>query len=794
MNDHFAVPNIPELAALFSESRESRFRAASDRAALAATQTAESAEMMLRAARAQAETISSSHRARIEATLTRAAEAAPAPDPMALATGFFAHCRDAGERMILTLDALRERGDVFIAHEEAGCPPVLDYDYELLIDGKDLERPCNYQLLRIIPPEGVNEKLDKRPYIIIDPRAGHGGGIGGFKRESQVGVALMGGHPVYFVAFHRNPAPGQTIADVTRAEAIFAREVMRRHPESAAPCIVGNCQGGWATLILAATNPDVTGPIVLNGAPVAPWSGKVGTNPMRYNGGVLGGTWIPMLRADLGGGVFDGADLVQNFEALNPSRNFFRKYFDLYQDPEGVRARFLGFERWWGGFFLFNEAEIRWIVETMFVGNRISRNCAQLEPGVPIDVKAVQGPIIVFASHGDNITPPQQALNWILDAYGDEEEIRIRGQRIIYMLHEDVGHLGIFVSSKIAQKEHAEMASTMKTIEALAPGLYEMKVDDTVGRGLDKKFLVSFEKRSLADIAAVDDGREDEAAFAAVARASEIQAELYDVLVRPWLKALITPQIAEASRQMHPMRVQRGGLSSRNPFLWWLPAAADTVRKRREAEGPASDGENPWTAAENLWADGLEQSMDLVRDMRDAWTEWKFFSLWGGPWARAFGADHMPRRPLMKHEALEALPSVQAALMQAERGGMVEAVIRMMILMADSRGQVRRDRLERSARILTKDAPFNERDMQERARIIHEQTLIATFAPERAAEALPLLLPDAEDREKAAAAVQFVAGPLTEMAPHTRATLDRLRGLLDLPPAVEEVTADPFAA
>ena len=51
-----------------------------------------------------------------------------------------------------------------------------------------------------------------RPYIIIDPRAGHGAGIGGFKSDSQVGVALTKGHPVYFVAFHREPIPGQTLA------------------------------------------------------------------------------------------------------------------------------------------------------------------------------------------------------------------------------------------------------------------------------------------------------------------------------------------------------------------------------------------------------------------------------------------------------------------------------------------------------------------------------------------------------------------------------------------------------
>jgi hypothetical protein len=61
----------------------------------------------------------------------------------------------------------------------------------------------------------------------------------------------------------------------------------------------------------------------------------------------------------------------------------------------------------------------------------------------------------VFASHGDDITPPEQALNWIVDTYADEQEIKIRGQRILYMVHDRIGHLGIFVSAAVARKEHA---------------------------------------------------------------------------------------------------------------------------------------------------------------------------------------------------------------------------------------------------------------------------------------------------------------------------------------------------
>ncbi|MGD9247017.1 MAG: DUF3141 domain-containing protein [Desulfobacteraceae bacterium] len=42
---------------------------------------------------------------------------------------------------------------------------------------------------------------------------------------------------------------------------------------------------------------------------------------------------------------------------------------------------------------------------------------------------------------------PQQALNWIVKVYGSVDEIRRNGQIIIYMVHESIGHLGLFVSN-----------------------------------------------------------------------------------------------------------------------------------------------------------------------------------------------------------------------------------------------------------------------------------------------------------------------------------------------------------
>ncbi|MEP9352180.1 DUF3141 domain-containing protein [Xanthobacter sp. KR7-65] len=696
---------------------------------------------------------------------------------------------DRAQRAVLVADALRERGDTFFAHEAAGCPPVLIYDYDIAVDGRQLPRPCNYMLLRIRPPEGVEVFEWKRPYMIIDPRAGHGAGIGGFKADSQVGVALKGGHPVYFTAFWREPEPGQTLADVTRAEAAFVRHVQATHPDAPKPVVIGNCQGGWATLILGASNPDITGPLVLNGAPVETWSGEVGANPMRYNAGLLGGQVQPMFWSDYGDGVFDGAWLVLNFEMLNPGRTWFRKYYDLFEKVDTERGRFLEFEKWWSGFFLLNEPEIVWIVRELFVGNKLARNEARLEHGRVLDVKQIHSPIIVFASHGDNITPVKQALNWIMDAYADETEIRIRGQRIVYMVHESIGHLGIFVSSSIAKREHQEVASTLKTIEALQPGLYEMVIEDVAGEGHEKRFTVSFAERKVSDLPGYGDGRQDEVPFGAVERLSELQAELYDVFMRPLVQASVTRASAELGRQMHPLRLQRAALSSRNPVLAPLPAIAEaTAQARRPAEET-----NPFVLAEKLVADAFEQTFDIVRDLRDAWYEMAFFSIYATPQMRWFGRNFNFERTHKSKEELIGLPEVQSALLHVASGGFVEAVIRMLILLADARGTVRRDRLERSARVLTKDEPFRSLPAAQRAKIIHEQSLIVEYAGAAAVDTLPDLLRTPEERRRAAEVVQFVPGALADMEPRTLAMLQRFRAVLDLPPATLDVLEDPLA-
>jgi hypothetical protein len=102
---------------------------------------------------------------------------------------------DACQRFILTLDALRQRGNNYLGQAARISPSVLNFAAETVMDGRTFERPVNYVLVPIKPPAGAVTDPSKRPFIVFDPRAGQGPGIGGMKPDSEIGEVLQAGHP-----------------------------------------------------------------------------------------------------------------------------------------------------------------------------------------------------------------------------------------------------------------------------------------------------------------------------------------------------------------------------------------------------------------------------------------------------------------------------------------------------------------------------------------------------------------------------------------------------------------------
>jgi hypothetical protein len=666
---------------------------------------------------------------------------------------------DAWQRSVLFLDVLRQRGNNHLERAAEQVPNVLGFGFELVMSGQDLERPVNYGLIEITPPEGVEIDPKKRPFIVFDPRAGHGPGIGGMKHDSEIGVILRAGHPCYFVGFTPNPIPGQTVEDVCRAEAQFVEAVVERHPEAEGkPCLIGNCQAGWQIMMMAAARPELPGPLMLAGAPLSYWAGVHGKNPLRYLGGMLGGTWLTSLAGDVGNGIFDGAHLVNNFENMNPSNTLWKKNYNLYSKVDTEAPRFLEFEKWWGSPVLLNAGEMQEIADELFVGNRLTSGELRTSDGVQIDLRNIEAPIIVFCSMGDDITPPQQALGWILDLYNHDDEIVHGGQTIIYALHHTIGHLGIFVSAKVATKEHEEFTQAMDLIDALPPGLYEavMTKKDATTEHVELiagDYLVRFEARSLNDIRALGgNDAEDDMCFAAVSRVSAINQGLYRTFMSPLVRMMANEQTARVLRQMHPHRARFEAFSDLNPALRAMAPLAERIRGERRQASP----DNPFLQAQEAVSEQIIAALDGFRDLRDQMTETLFMSVYGAPALQAaiglHGDSAKARRLVGRDLTREAMMARCNAEVEAhiDRGGLEEATARALLYIG--LGRKKRGADERSFAVLRQfraSQPEERRmTLAEFKELVREQNLLLGRDEERSMATLPQLLPEDDAQRK----------------------------------------------
>ena len=692
----------------------------------------------------------------------------------------FDYCRDAYERWILFLNILRQRGNDYVVQSARVAPHVLNFEVELVVDGRSLQRPVNYALVRIMPPAGVAVDQGKRPFIVFDPRAGHGPGIGGMKHDSEIGVALRAGHPCYFVGFLPAPVPGQTIADVCRAEAQFVRAVLDRHPNAdGKPVLIGNCQAGWQIMMMAAMEPELPGPILIAGAPLSYWAGVRGKNPMRYLGGMLGGAWLTRLTSDLGSGVFDGAHLIANFESNNPSNTLWTKQYNVYSKVDTEGPRYLEFEKWWGNPVLLNGEEIQFIVDELFVGNHLAAGKIVLG-GKPVDLRSIKSPIIVFCSFGDDITPPQQALDWILDLYRNVDDIIANGQTIVYSVHPSVGHLGIFVSGKVAKKEHEEFAFNMDFIDVMPAGLYEIVltgVDEaTINAELiSGDYVAKLEPRTLDDIRALGcNDSADERRFATAARVSEINNALYAKYLQPAIQRLSTPATAEFLREMHPNRVSFRAFSDHNPMMRPIKTAAEKINADRHPVAP----DNPFLTFEKAASSWIVTSLDIFAKWREAVTETTFLSVYGAPWLQAAVGLSPPSEAQETRPAEASKASMPAAV--SSQGGPMEAGLCALLYLLATHGAD--ERQFNAIEALRKRLPEGKRvTIPQLKEMVRTQAALFRADPDRALAAISGMLPGETDRRtRLLADVYDVATAGGSLTAEQIVRFDKLKAIVDL--------------
>jgi hypothetical protein len=176
----------------------------------------------------------------------------------------------------------------------------------------------------------------------------------------------------------------------------------------------------------------------------------------------------------------------------------------------------------------------------------------------------------------------------------------------------------------VARLEHRAILDSLKKIEALSPGLYEMKIDNPTGDpdcGREA-YSVRFEERRVKDLKFP----ENRPAFRRVAEASTQLDALYSATLGKWIEATTTPLSAQWLEWLHPMRVSRYAFASNfNPWLRALAPIAAAVARDRHAVPDT----NPLKDREIESSDTMRDLITRTRELRDQGYEFWFEALFG---------------------------------------------------------------------------------------------------------------------------------------------------------------------
>jgi hypothetical protein len=362
---------------------------------------------------------------------------------------------------------------------------------------------------------------------------------------------------------------------------------------------------------------------------------------------------------------------------------------------------------------------------------------------------------------------------------------------IVGLTHKSIGHLGIFVSGKVAKKEHTQIVSVLETIERLNPGLYGMMISEHKGAGGQVEYEVEFQEYRLEEIAAKLNRfqRVDEKPFEAVEQVSEFNQRAYELFAQPAVQAMSNDFTARLLRQFHPLRVQHWAISDVNPWLAWLGPAAKAVRENRKTVEP----EQPLRQLEKIGSDMLSASLDLYRGMRDAGTEASFFGVYANMFSMFLGdkREAEAKKAAAPVEPRE-LPFVKEALASIAQGGYAEAFARTAALLMRHGEPLPLSLLETRDELATDYAqylPVNLAPDQFR-RIRGEQEIITRYEPEQAVLSLSTLLADPEDRRRLLTVLdKLIVDPRVqalEPSAEQLAMLERIRSVLGARPTEAE--------
>jgi len=355
----------------------------------------------------------------------------------------------------------------------------------------------------------------------------------------------------------------------------------------------------------------------------------------------------------------------------------------------------------------------------------------------------------------------------------------------VYCVSQKIGHLAIFVSAKVGAKEDEEFVQLMDVIDCLPPGLYEMVISprpaDAPAAGfVTGNWISRFEVRSLDDIRALGrNSPEDDRAFAAVARLSELNLSIYRSFLQPLVRALANQPMADLAKALNPLRLSYTIFADSNPWMKGIPKLAATVSAARRPVVP----DNPLLKLQTQVSAQITTALDRYRAARDKLQEQMFFGFYGSPFvqARLGITDSTIVRPLPVASpemlaARQAQADAYAAML--DTGGFDEALTRAVLYVIAADGVLD----QRCALALNAARQqLMHLSLAVFKVLVRDQFFVLQLEPERAVETLASLVPKAGARKELLQQVRAIIGAGDPPTAAERDRLARLSHVLAVP-------------
>lgn len=211
--------------------------------------------------------------------------------------------------------------------------------------------------------------------------------------------------------------------------------------------LVGLCQGGWISAMIAARFPHKVQRLVLAGSPIDAGAGEgplkqmVERTPIRF--------YEDLVRT--GGGLMRGSFMLQGWKNMHPDEHYFTEHVDLFQhiDDPVYLAKRETFAAWY-------ETPIdlpgRWYLQAIrqiFKDNLLARG-QFVALGKMLDLRDITCPLYLLAGERDDITTPEQVLNAAQLVGTSSAHIT---QRVV-----PGGHIGLFMGGRTLAEAWPQIA------------------------------------------------------------------------------------------------------------------------------------------------------------------------------------------------------------------------------------------------------------------------------------------------------------------------------------------------